>query len=141
LNCEIKVRGIAEKIVKILNESGFINKTLISSFKHDVLLRIKKLDPRIKLASLEPTRIGWIISGLSRKKLLNIATKKRFYAINPFFRLVNRKFITKAHQNNIKIFPWTVNSESNIRKLIMLGIDGIITNEVHKVKKILNENF
>jgi len=139
LNCEIKARGIAEKIVKILNESDIINTTIISSFKHDILLRIQKLEPRIKLASLEPTRTGWIKSWLSRKDLLNVAIKNKFYAVNPFYRLVNQKFITKAHKNNIKIFPWTVNSDSSIKKLIKLGIDGIITNEVHRVKKILNE--
>jgi len=139
LNCEIKARGTAEKIIKILNESDIINTTIISSFKHDILLRIQKLEPRIKLASLEPTRAGWIKSWLSWKKLLSVAIKNKFYAINPFYKLVNQKFITKAHKNNIKIFPWTVNSESSIKKLINLGIDGIITNEVHKVKKILNE--
>ncbi|GAF96836.1 unnamed protein product, partial [marine sediment metagenome] len=139
LNCEIKARGIAEKIIKILNESDIINTTIISSFKHDILLKIQKLEPRIKLASLEPTRMGWIKSWLSRKKLISVAIKNKFYAINPFYRLVNQKFITKAHKNNIKIFPWTVNSESGIKKLIKLGIDGIITNDVHRVKKILNE--
>lgn len=139
LNCEIKAREIAEKIIKILNESDIINTTIISSFKHDILLKIQKLEPRIKLASLEPTRMGWIKSWLSRKKLISVAIKNKFYAINPFYRLVNQKFITKAHKNNIKIFPWTVNSESSIKKLIKLGIDGIITNEVHRVKKILNE--
>jgi len=139
LNCEIKARGIAEKIIKILNESDIINTTIISSFKHDILLRIQKLEPRIKLASLEPTRTGWIKSWLSRKKLLSVAIKNKLYAINPFYRLVNRKFITEAHKNNIKIFPWTVNSDSSIKKLIKLGIDGIITNEVHRIKKILNE--
>lgn len=139
LNCEIKAREIAEKIIKILNESDIINTTIISSFKHDILLKIQKLEPRIKLASLEPTRMGWIKSWLSRKKLISVAIKNKFYAINPFYRLVNQKFITKAHKNNIKIFPWTVNSESGIKKLIKLGIDGIITNDVHRVKKILNE--
>ena len=139
LNCEIKAREIAEKIIKILNESDIINTTIISSFKHDILLKIQKLEPRIKLAPLEPTRMGWIKSWLSRKKLISVAIKNKFYAINPFYRLVNQKFITKAHKNNIKIFPWTVNSESSIKKLIKLGIDGIITNEVHRVKKILNE--
>ncbi|MFX0081961.1 MAG: glycerophosphodiester phosphodiesterase [Candidatus Hodarchaeota archaeon] len=139
LNCEIKVRGIAEKIVKILRESNLINTTIISSFKHDVLLTIHKLEPGIKLASLGPTRIGWMKSWLSRKKLLSLAIKNKFYAVNPFYKLITQKFITRAHNNNLKIFPWTVNSESKIKRLINLGIDGIITNEVDKVKKILDE--
>ena len=58
LNCEIKARGLAEQIVNIINEEEMIESTIISSFKHDILLRIQKLEPRIKLASLEPTRTG-----------------------------------------------------------------------------------
>lgn len=138
LNCEIKSRGIAEKIVKIINDADIIDTTIISSFKHDVLLKIQKLDPRFKLASLEPTRTGWIRSWVSRKKLLSIANRNEFYAINPFYKLVNQQFVSKAHKNDIKVFPWTVNSDFSIRKLIEVGVDGIITNEVSRVKKILN---
>ncbi|MFW9940261.1 MAG: glycerophosphodiester phosphodiesterase [Candidatus Thorarchaeota archaeon] len=139
LNCEIKVRGIAEKVVKILNDSDFIDKTIISSFKHDILIKIHKLESQIKLASLEPTRIKWVKGWLSRKSLLNVAIKNHFYAVKPFYRLVNQNLIVKTHKNNIKIIPWTVDSESEIKRLINLGIDGIITNEIQKVKNVLNE--
>ena len=138
LNCEVKARGLAEQIVSIINEEEMIESTIISSFKHDVLLRIQKLEPRIKLASLEPTRTGWIKSWLSRKKLINVAINNKFYSINPFFKLVNENFKNKAHNNNIKIFPWTVNSESAIKKVINIGVDGIITNEVQRVRELLN---
>jgi len=135
LNCEIKTRGIAEKILNILKQENMIESTIISSFKHDILLRIQKLDSQIKLASLEPTRTRWI----SRKKLLRKAIEHKFYAINPYYKLVNSKFVEKAHKNKIKIFPWTVNGSSNIEKLINLGVDGIITNEIDKVKLVLSE--
>lgn len=141
LNCEIKARNIAEKIIKTIEEAEIIDTTIISSFKHDELLKIQKLEPRIKLASLEPTRTGWIKSWLSRKKLQNVAINNRFYAINPFYKLVNRKFIIKAHKNNIRIFPWTVDTENSIKKLVEIGVDGIITNNISKVRKILNELF
>lgn len=139
LNCEVKVRGIAEQIIKILNEEDSLKTTIISSFKHDILLKIQKLEPRIKLASLEPTKTGWIRSWISRRKLIRVAINNKFYAINPFFKLVNRNFIAKTHNNNLKIFPWTVNSDSAIKKLINLGVNGIITNDVEKVRKLSNQ--
>ncbi|MBY8989993.1 MAG: glycerophosphodiester phosphodiesterase [Candidatus Lokiarchaeota archaeon] len=141
LNCEIKARNIAEKIIKTIKEADIIDTTIISSFKHDVLLKIQKLEPRIKLASLEPTRTGWIKSWLSRKKLHNEAINNRFYAINPFYKLVNRQFIIKAHKNNIRIFPWTVNTDNSIKKLVEISVDGIITNDISRVRKILNNLY
>ncbi len=139
LDCEIKARGIAEKILHILKEENMIENTIISSFKHDILLRIQKLEPQIKLASLEPTRTEWIKSWISIKKLLKNVIEHKFFAINPYYKLVNSKFVEKAHRNKIKIFPWTVNESSSIRKLINLGVDGIITNEIDKVKSVLSE--
>lgn len=138
INCEIKARGFAEKIIKILKESDMVDATIISSFKHDVLLKIQKLDAQIKLASLEPTRTGWIKSWTSRKRMLNAAIKNNFYAINPFYKLVNFKLVNSAHKNNIKIFPWTVDSELMIKKLIEIGVDGIITNDISKAQEVLN---
>jgi len=139
LNCEMKARGIEEKVIKILKEEKMIEDTIISSFKHDTLLKIQKLEPQIKLASLEPTRTGWIRSWMSRKKMLRVTIENFFYAINPYYKLVNSNFVEKAHKNNIKIFPWTVNTDSSIRKLINFGVDGIITNEIDKVKLVMKE--
>jgi glycerophosphoryl diester phosphodiesterase len=139
LNCEIKARGFAKQIVNILNEEEILDSTIISSFKHDVLLRIQKLEPRIKLASLEPTRTGWIKSWLSRKKLIRVAIKNNFYAINPFFKLVNENFVNKAHNNNLKIFPWTANTYPALKKLINKGVDGIITNDVERARAVLDK--
>ena len=139
LNCEVKARGFAKQIVNILKEEEIIESTIISSFKHDVLLRIQKLEPRIKLASLEPTRTGWVRSWLSRKKLIRVTINNKFYAINPLFKLVNKRFVIKAHGNNVKIFPWTVNSDSAIKKLINLSVDGIITNKVSRARELLNQ--
>jgi glycerophosphoryl diester phosphodiesterase len=139
LNCEIKARGFAKKIIKMLKESDIIDTTIISSFKHDILLNIQKLNSQIKLASLEPTRTGWIKSWISRKKIIRVAVKNKFYAINPFYKIVNRKFVNRAHKNNIKIFPWTVNSELIIKKLVDIGVDGIISNHILRVKKILKD--
>lgn len=139
LNCEMKARGIEEKVIKILKEEKIIEDTIISSFKHDILLKIQKLEPQIRLASLEPTRSGWVKSWMSIKQMLRVAIENKFYAINPYYKLVDLNFVEKAHKNEIKIFPWTVNSVSSIRKLINLGVDGIITNKINRVKLVMNE--
>ncbi|MFX1325782.1 MAG: glycerophosphodiester phosphodiesterase, partial [Promethearchaeota archaeon] len=34
--------------------------------------------------------------------------------------------------------PWTVDSEFSVQKLVKMGVDGIITNKLYRVKAILN---
>ena len=71
--------------------------------------------------------------------MINFAIENKFYAIHPFYKLVNLKLVHKAHKNNVKIFPWTVNSDSTIKRLRQIGVDGIITNEISKAQEILNQ--
>ncbi|MFX1304771.1 MAG: glycerophosphodiester phosphodiesterase [Promethearchaeota archaeon] len=138
LNCEIKSKGVAEKVVDIFRDAKLIDSTIISSFKHSELLKIQKLEPQLKLASLNPTRTGWITSWFSRRTMLKNAFQNQFYAINPLYLLVNNKFVKKAHNKNLKVFPWTIDSQQQILSLVKIGVDGIITNNISSVKEVLN---
>jgi glycerophosphoryl diester phosphodiesterase len=139
LNCEIKVKGLEEKLVEILQENDIIESTLISSFKTGILLKIQKLEPQLRLAVLRPSRMQWITSLISPKRMITTATKNRFYAVNPRCFFVNNKFVERAHNHNLKVFPWTIDSEKKMKKLVKIGVDGIITNNILKIKTILNQ--
>ena len=137
LNCEIKVKGITEKVIKIFRKWDILNTTIVSSFIHEELLAIQKLTPSVRLASLEPTpgtiKIDWI----RKKEMIEYCINNKLYAINPIVMMVDQQFIDYAHANDIKVFPWTVDSRISIKKLIRLGADGIITNDITKVKDII----
>lgn len=47
---------------------------------------------------------------------------------------VNRSVIFKIHNENKKVFAWTVNEESSIRKLLLLPIDSIVTDNPELAK-------
>jgi len=138
LNCEIKSKGLAEKVVDIFRDANLIDSTIISSFKHSELLKIQKLEPKLKLASLNPTRTGWIVSWFSRRTMLKTAIQNQFYAINPLYLLVSNKFVKKAHDKNLMVFPWTIDSKTAIENLVKIRVDGIVTNNISRVKEVLN---
>ncbi len=139
LNCEIKAKGIAQKIIEILRDADLFESTIISSFNQKELLEFKKLEPQLKIASLNPTRTGWILNWFSRKNLIKNAVKNQFFAINPLYLIVNKKFIDKAHEKNLAVFPWTVDSFTTIENLIKMGADGIITNNISRVREVLHK--
>ncbi len=141
LNCEIKVGNMAHKIIEIIRDADLFKSTIISSFKQKELLKIRNLEPRLKIASLNPTRSGWLMDWFSRKKMIKTAVENNFYAINPLYLVVNKKFIDKAHIKNLKIYPWTVDSISAIENLIKIGVDGIISNNISRVKDVVNKLY
>jgi len=140
LNCEIKVEGVISKLIKIFKENNITDSVIVSSFIHSELLKIQKIDPQIRLASLEPTFYARKVEWQVKREMIQYCIDNKLYAINPFYPLVNQQFVDFAHENNIKVFPWTVDSKPSIRRLIKLGVDGIITNDLVKAKEILNEN-
>ena len=139
LNCEVIVEGISNKVIDILKKYDIIDSVLVSSFKHQELIKFQKINPTIKLAYLEhndyKTPCPWEI----REQWIQFCIDNNLYAINPFYALVDQQFVDLAHDNDIKVFPFTVDSAPAMRKLIKLGVDGLITNDIAKAKKVLSK--
>lgn len=129
LQLEIKAPGLAQKIVTLLKEADLIDSTIISAFDHNELLEVQKIEPKLKLAAL--------VLGIKKNKTIKEAVDHQYYAIHPLYKFVSQKFLESAHANHIKVNTWTVDSPSGMRKLIEMGIDGIITNDLITAKKVL----
>lgn len=139
LNCEVKAEGIVNKIIKAFREADIIDSTMISSFLHDELVKAQKIEPKLRIASLEPTGEGGAIDWARKKTMLQFVIKNNFFAINPLYTLVDQKFVDLAHENSVKVYPWTVDSKIGMKKLIKMGVDGIITNDISRAKELLNQ--
>lgn len=53
--------------------------------------------------------------------------------------LATERFIEAAHQHNIAIHYWTINDADDMRRLIEIGADGILTDRPTLLKEILSE--
>lgn len=55
------------------------------------------------------------------------------------FRFDEERLIKIAHEHNIAVQYWTINDEEEMRRLIELGVDGIMTDYPSKLKAIYDE--
>lgn len=118
LNLELKIppegNTLARRVIDLLEEQNFVQDCIISCSDYPTLQIIRKIAPKISL--------GLVISG-------NIANVDRldidFYSVA--VDLATGDFIQFAHTNNKKVHVWTVNEISQMRRLINLGIDNLIT--------------
>jgi glycerophosphoryl diester phosphodiesterase len=46
---------------------------------------------------------------------------------SPHYSIVTPELVTSCHQRGIKIIPWTVNTAEEMKKMKVMGVDGIIT--------------
>lgn len=126
---EIKVYGIEDEIMKIVNDLGINDEVIIFSFHYRVLAKIRQLDENIPILYLV-----WSAD----KMTIDYAKVIEANAIG-VGTTVTHEFLKFAHENSVEVWKWTVNEEDEMQQLIDLGIDGIITNFPKKALKQLSE--
>lgn len=136
INIEIKTSTlqdkIAEKVLAVVFENGYIEKVLISSFAPRVLKKVNKLTSEIPTALLYHYPIHFNI--VKTLKNLNVV------ALIHNYKFTTQKIVEKIHNVGLKIFVYTVNKPEDIVKMVNIGVDGIITDDVRLARKILTKH-
>jgi glycerophosphoryl diester phosphodiesterase len=120
---EMKEEGIEELIANELTG----HKALITSFYHSSLREIKMLSD---------VKTGIIISSLPVKPV-DLAIWAMADSILP--KRSNPNLFKKAHEQNIQVFPWTVNDKNEASWLIRLGADGLVTDNPCLIREIVDK--
>ena len=102
------------------------SKIIISSFKWDELNLFYNLNKEVPIA---------VLTDGDPLAALTFAKKVKAYAINPKYSLLTKTNSKIIKDEGIKLFPWTVNELDDIKFMISLGVDGIITNFPDRVSK------
>lgn len=55
---------------------------------------------------------------------------------SPYYLLVNKNLVRSCHKRKMKLVPWTVNDLKSMRRLVRLGVDGIITDYPNLIEKV-----
>ena len=52
--------------------------------------------------------------------------------------VVTRRFVRKAHDRGLRVDVWTIDDEPAMRRLLSLGVDGIMTDRPDVLARVLN---
>lgn len=126
---------IVTKTVDLAKRFGLMDKLLISSFDPDLLIEAKKYAPECKTGLLySPNyRIAWKIARDPVSFALSIGAD----ALHPHQIYVTKRYVEAAHESNLMVNPWTVDTPKNIEKMLNWNVDGIITNHPDLVKHLI----
>lgn len=143
INIELKcprdknIRHLVEKTLDSVKKYGCLDRVIISSFSPEVLMTVKKTDPRCKTAFLypisNPSVCRFIVYPFFMVKKIGCDI------IHPAHVAVTRNLVKTAHKLGIKVNVWTVNEKSTILKLLDYGVDGIITDKPLETREIIEE--
>ena len=116
-------------LMKVLQKKDLGNRLIIQSFDRRPLQVLHRDYPGLALGLLT----GEQKSFEEQIKLLGFYPA--FY--NPHYSLVTPDLVQQCHAEKIKICPWTVNDEAQIKRLLDMGVDGIISDYANKVAALV----
>ncbi|MDR6548981.1 glycerophosphodiester phosphodiesterase family protein [Paenibacillus qinlingensis] len=133
INVEIKhaYEGKMEKaLLALLDELDRWEDTVISSFDHKLMLRIKQDQPKAK--------VGLLYAG----NLLDHAAYAGQFGVevnslHPYQHSINEADIAAAAAAGLAVYPYTVNEVADYKRLISAGVTGIITDYPARLRELL----
>ena len=135
---EIKSINLLDKLIHILREENLISMSIVSSFILNELLKLKLLEPSLKVGLLLSADL--VRPKLIKRKIEKIA-KNNFYSIHPPFTTINKEIVDFAHSYGLKVIVWTVNDREIMENLIELAVDGIITDDISLANEVLGRKI
>lgn len=125
--CSAKGDGVVnpgpEEFVKLLmdviEKKGITPYVVIQSFDKRTLQVLNKKYPHV--------RTSYLVS--NKKTVEQNLSDLGFnpFILSPAYKMVDADLIKKCHDRNIKVIPWTVNTQEEIDTLKQLNVDGIIS--------------
>jgi len=117
-----------ELIMEIVNLRKIAKRVTIQSFDVRTLQYLHEHYPKIKTALLIDEKIDFEVN------VNDLGFKPTVYS--PYAVLVGKGLVERCHQAGVKIIPWTVNTEKDMKYLIELGVDGVITDYPNLYQKV-----
>jgi alkaline phosphatase D len=119
--------GMEEKLVEILKKNGYLkkDKVIFQSFSEASLRKLQEIIPDdIPLIQLYSPKM------LQGQNLDDVFNRAAEYAdgVGPDKTLVTPAFMQEAHERNMLVHPYTVNTQDEMVAQLSLGVDGMFTN-------------
>jgi glycerophosphoryl diester phosphodiesterase len=115
------VEETVDLVMEIVNSKNIIDRSYLQSFDFRPLQILHRKYPTVTTAVL----ISDKDKRTFEQQLADLGYTPEMYS--PHYSLVTPELVSKCHQRNIKLIPWTVNTPEEINRLKELGVDGIIT--------------
>ena len=132
LNIELKPKaantGLEEAVAALIADYDFGDRCVVTCQKYYALERIKEIAPELTTVYVMSVALGD----------LNQFSAADHFSVN--FSFISRSMVSTLHQAGKQIYAWTVDRADIMERMMDLGVDNIITNNVPLARQTLAAN-
>lgn len=134
---DVKADAAVEETCRVIEKLGAQHRVCLGSFEHGRLQRVRARLPGVETAASRREVFQLVL--LPRRVLRRgVAYQWLGVPVSRYgLRVVNRRFMRRAHEVGAKVLVWTVDEPDEINELLDLGVDGIFTDRTDVLRDVL----
>jgi glycerophosphoryl diester phosphodiesterase len=138
-NIDVKADSAVEPIIALLRKAKALQRVCLASFSDNRLARLRRLGGPDLLTSMGPRSAGALWAA-GRIPFAGLAVRGQVAQVpvsQGRLRIVDRKFVQAAHRRDLEVHVWTIDDEADMRALLDLGVDGLVTDRPDLLREVL----
>lgn len=132
---ETEELAIADSCVHLLAAADFLHQAILTSFSPAALLRVKVLQPRAA-TMLDPTPQD---GSLTPRQICEQTLGAGANSLSYDFRFLTQAIVDECQLAGLALWPWAPDEPADIRRLIKLGVPGLMTNRPDVLNRVVHD--
>lgn len=125
VNLDLKEIDVVAPAAALVRDLGMAGDVTFISFLPEVWEALEAVNPGCPVIHLVDSP-----SGLASLAMGDVGTQSHMAGVGVPASLVTAALVDRMNRHGQGVFAWTVDDDAEMRRLIMLGVNGIVTNRV-----------
>ncbi|MFD7711659.1 glycerophosphodiester phosphodiesterase [Streptomyces sp. NPDC059786] len=140
-NVDVKAEPALLPLLDLIGRTGTWDRVCVGSFSEARVSRAQRLaGPRLATSygtrGVAALRLrAWGVPAAVRRSAVAAQVPESQSGLP----VVDRRFVRTAHALGLQVHVWTVNEPGRMHRLLDLGVDGIMTDHIDTLRKVLEE--
>ena len=131
--------SIITPLCEMIRAHNLTDRIIVGSFRQTAISEFRAACPEVA-TSASPAEVSEFLA--MQKTGIAASYSPPFQALQvpanaSFLNVVNKDFVAAAHAQNIQVHVWTINDADEMKRLLDLGVDGIMTDYPDRLLQIV----
>lgn len=129
LNIELKPadtdENYEEGVLALIEKYEYFDDCMLASTDYELLKRMKQLNEDVQTLYILKMAFG------------DFGDMEYVDAFSVRHNFISKEMVNNIHKNGKRIYAWTINTEESIKKVLLMNVDGVISDNPYEAKEII----